>query len=330
MDIREINAGETNAYIIFKNNITMKHRFALLTLVLLVLSFFPASRCAVAQDAPPADEQDVGVTSLTFGFSSTDFRYADSDTLAAAAYNYDAALPTLMFSGRHGSLSLSYGTPEADSTTGQPALRVISAEAFFGGNARLFSEFLMLPVTVYIPIRLNLSYQYISADSTAPDNEPLPDLHLAGAGLGAGAGLRLALPIEMPFLNRIEVAASYVVAPGVMTNFGTGLDGGGREQLADRPPDRPSLVATSRESNIRARLDEEALDGLKLRRAADLNLEVRLVELFNDNLGMTLGYTYRTVERSPQPEEVGDVIDMILGEGRPIASRHLLRIGINW
>jgi hypothetical protein len=68
-------------------------------------------------------------------------------------------------------------------------------------------------------------------------------------------------------------------------------------------------------------------------RTRDLNFEVKLEQLLGGNVGVTLGYTRRTLNRTPtQPESFSQALDTVLGEGEllTVSQQNVIRVGINW
>ncbi|MCS3631965.1 hypothetical protein GGP55_002576 [Salinibacter ruber] len=224
---------------------------------------------AVAQ-RPDADEDDDddGPTALSVGNLSSDFTLGGS-----GGYNYDG-----------------------------------SARALFGGNATLFDEFLRLPISVYIPIRINLDYRYLQ-----PRNPDQSNLHRGGAGLGAGGGAQLQLPVGPDFIkDNLYVRGSALLVPAVATT----LNGGDEETARTIGDDTPISASRTR-----------------MRRTLDLNLEAHFTELIGEDTGIMAGYTFRAYGRSrEEPSSVGDVIDAATLSGSYVQTnvQHMIRVGLTW
>ena len=287
-----------------------------------------ASSAGTAQ-TPQDQAQEDGTPSLdpslTVGYPNADFNYAGADS--TSAYDFDESLASAMLGWENGSLMLSYGTREASDSTGasgtRPDLTTAGASLWTGGNAYIFRNLLRLPLAVYVPIRLTGKYRYVSledpgengGDSGNPSSEDdgRPPLHLVGAGLGAGAGARATLPVGPDFIrDNLVGQASLVFAPGLMGNVGEGFDRDAFNQA-------PSEISP--------------LDELKLRWATNLNIEVQFKRLLSSSVGVTAGYTLRTVSRSPEkPDGFGDVVDVFVNRDDfvEVTDQHVLRVGITW
>jgi hypothetical protein len=274
-------------------------------LLLLLNAGLATAQTSTGQGTPKTNDPSLA-PSLTVGYLNTDFSYRGT---SATAYDFEGPLAALMLGWQQGSLTLSYGT--SDSTSVWPALRTANASLWIGGDVYIFRSLFRLPLALYVPLRLNADYGYVSlntenASADGPDDRPT--LHLAGGGLGAGGGARLAFPVGPSFIKDNLVAqVSYVFAPGLMGNLGEGFDA--------------------------ARTLERPLDELKLRWATDLNVELQFKNLLGDSVGVMAGYTLRTVSRSPEkPSAFGDVLDTFVDRSDfvEVTDQHVFRIGINW
>ncbi len=288
-------------------------RYTLFLLLLLIPCTAAFAQSEAEEDA--ATPAPSTAPSLTVGYLNTDFAYAADTT---TAYAFDESLYALMLSWQQGSLTLSYGTRAADSTGAQPGdttaarpeLRTIGASLWVGGDVYLFRKFFGVPLSVFVPIRFNASYRYVAVEDTvgapAGGSGP-PTLHLLGSGLGLGGGARFAFPVGPSFLkNNLVLEASYVWAPGVISNVGE-----------DFGIERP----------------EQILNEWKLRWATDLDIELQWKGLLGGKVGVTAGYTLRTASRSAaRPESFGDVVDAFLDRGDfvQVTDQHVFRVGINW
>ena len=253
--------------------------------------------------------QDTSTTSLTYGSFATTLHYGFQQP--HASYNFDEPLRTIMLASDEGAISVGYGTSAADSTSGRGRLRMINATVLTGGNAVLFDELFTLPVRAYVPLRLNVDYMHLTAsgdDKASGSSEQLGPVHLLGGGIGLGLGAHISFPIGPKFLkDRIAVRGSYVIVPGVIDNVAPGMH---------------------------APRSDETLRDLKLRRATHLNAELLLKDIFDDDsVGITVGYTYRTVHRSlAGPGSIEDVLNAVVGSDDllRLSTRSIVRIGVNW
>ena len=267
----------------------------------LILIAVPPS--AVAQSATADEDDDDGPTALSVGNLSSDFTFGGS-----GGYNYDGSARALMVSGPNGSLMVDYASGLGTGQFDRDTRRTIGAEALFGGNATLFDEFLRLPISVYIPIRINLDYRYLQ-----PRNPDQSNLHRGGAGLGAGGGAQLQLPVGPDFIkDNLYVRGSALLVPAVATT----LNGGDDETARTIGDDTPISASRTR-----------------MRRTLDLNLEAHFTELIGEDTGIMAGYTFRAYGRSrEEPSSVGDVIDAATLSGSYVQTnvQHMIRVGLTW
>ncbi|MCS3828050.1 hypothetical protein GGP91_000095 [Salinibacter ruber] len=278
----------------------------------LILIAVPPSAVAQRPDADEDDDDD-GPTALSVGNLSSDFTLGGS-----GGYNYDGSARALMVSGPNGSLMVDYASGLGTGQFDRDTRRTIGAEALFGGNATLFDEFLRLPISVYIPIRINLDYRYLQ-----PRNPDQSNLHRGGAGLGAGGGAQLQLPVGPDFIkDNLYVRGSALLVPAVATTLNgdpavaTTLNGGDDETARTIGDDTPISASRTR-----------------MRRTLDLNLEAHFTELIGEDTGIMAGYTFRAYGRSrEEPSSVGDVIDAATLSGSYVQTnvQHMIRVGLTW
>jgi len=258
-----------------------------------------------AQDEVSNTEEEDGPTALSVGNLSSDFTYGSGQY---GQYNYGKSARALMLSGPNGSLMVDYASGLGTGSFDREARRTIGAEALFGGNATLFDEFLRLPLSIYVPIRINLDYRYVQ-----PRNPELSNLHRGAAGLGAGGGAQLQLPVGPDFIKEnLYVRGSAVLVPAVATTLNSS-DG---DEIGDPVDDSP--ISTSR---------------TRMRRMIDLNLEALFTELLGEDTGVMAGYTFRAYGRSPEkPSSAGDVIDAATLSGSYVQTnvQHMIRVGLTW
>ena len=268
----------------------------------LILIAVPPSAVAQRPDADEDDDDD-GPTALSVGNLSSDFACGGS-----GGYNYEGGARALMVSGPNGSLMVDYASGLGTGQFDRDTRRTIGAEALFGGNATLFDEFLRLPISVYIPIRINLDYRYLQ-----PRNPDQSNLHRGGAGLGAGGGAQLQLPVGPDFIkDNLYVRGSALLVPAVATT----LNGGDDETARTIGDDTPISASRTR-----------------MRRTLDLNLEAHFTELIGEDTGIMAGYTFRAYGRSrEEPSSVGDVIDAATLSGSYVQTnvQHMIRVGLTW
>ena len=269
----------------------------------LLLVAVPCS--AVAQDdSSNSEDGDDGPSSVSVGNLSSNFTFGGS-----GAYNYEGNARALMISGPNGSLLLDYASSLGPGQFDRDTRRTIGAEALFGGNAHLFRDLLRLPLSIYIPIRINLDYRY-----TQPRNPELSNLHRGAAGLGAGGGAQFQLPVGPDFIkDNLFVRGSAVLVPAIATSLGSSNEGSPRDVV-----EGDSQIETSR---------------TRLRRTFDINLEALFAGLLGEDTGVMVGYTFRAYDRSQEkPSGVGDVIDAATLRGEYVQTnvQHMVRVGMSW
>lgn len=256
------------------------------------------------EDGEPSESE--GPTVVSVGNLTTDFRYGRT-VAQGSAYSYQNNGRALMISGPGGSLLVDYASNLGGEGSERDTRRTIGAETLFGGNAYLFREFLYLPLSVYVPIRVNLDYRYVQ-----PTDPGRSNLHRGAAGLGAGAGGQLRLPVGPDFIKEnLLVRGTAVVVPGITSSLG----GSDTDELTDLEQSPLSATAT------------------RMRRAINLNLEVIFDDLLGGDTGVMAGYTFKATGHSAQkPSSVGDVIDAatLQGDYTKVGEQHMVRVGLTW
>ncbi len=240
-------------------------------------------------------------TSLTVGYIDDEF-LLESDQGSNRFY-YAGESAGAMISGKKAYLMASYGT--ADAHEGEGEIRSLAADLSFGGNKTLFSNFLRLPVSIYIPIRLNVGYRNL--ELTEQDDA----LHLANAGIGAGGGVSVRIPTGIPVIRDNLTGFAYI----------TRSVGG----IGD-------LSGTIAEQNGFS--DDVVLSGIRLTQQTDLNIEGKFERLLGDNTGVTVGLTLRWMSWTEEAaEEFLQLLDVVTGNEDTLIKRSnqtFLRVGINW
>jgi len=247
------------------------------------------------------DNDDRNTTSLTVGYIDDEFLIATDE--GSDQFYFVGETAGAMISGKGANLMFAYGNADANGSDGE--IRSLAADLSFGGNVHLFRNFLQLPVSIYVPIRLNAGYRNLSL----VDEEDA--LHLLQAGIGAGAGASLRIPTGLPVLrDNLTGFASLVRSVG------------GLGELS-------STVADQAGAN-----DESAISGIRLMQNTDLNIEAKFERLLGENTGVTVGLTIRwqswTEEKA---DEFLQVFDVVTGQQENLTKRGqltFLRIGLNW
>ncbi len=236
------------------------------------------------------------ITSITVGFLDDSFRFIDEDS--TFYYRNESAMSTVMFSAPNTSVLFGYGVQSHDEERDRPALRTIYVAAEAGENLPLFEGVLYAPLDVYIPVRVNLGYRATTGRPDTP-TEDISTLHLANAQLAGGVGGQFSFPSGLPIVGDNLVGFASVVR---------GLGGVG---------------------DLR-----NSLDGVRLARSLDLNLEFQLRQIFGGRAGLTIGYTYSTLSWTDQSlESVFDFLDVLVGASSGFqrnSVQSLFRVGVNF
>jgi hypothetical protein len=247
------------------------------------------------------DNSDRNTTSLTVGYIDDEF-LLETDQGSDRFY-FEGETAGAMISGKRANLMFAYGS--ADTYEGEGEIRSLAADLNFGGNIHLFRNFLRLPLSIYVPIRLNAGYRNLSL------LEEDETLHLAQAGIGAGAGASVRISTGLPIVrDNLTGFASIVRGVGGLSDISSTV----AEQTG---ADEMSL-----------------LSGIRLMVNTDLNIEAKFERLLGENTGVTAGLTIRwqswTEEKA---DEFLQVLDVATGQQENLTKRGkqtFLRVGINW
>lgn len=281
------------------------------------------------QSLRPLIRQPIRSTSLTVGYLGTDFHPART---TPSPYDFDAPLAGFMLSGEWGGLTVGYGTssllftPEATdpvaSLNGTPegaplndqvgpdpidfSQQLFDVTGMVGTQAYLLRRIEQFPLGLYVPIRLTGTYRYVSIDAPTELTDVVESQHLMSLGLGAGGGAQFRVMdfpgiVGTPILGSLVLDGSVAFIPAAYGDAGA--------NFAD----------------------------VFVSRMRDLSVEVRLVQLFDtgvgDGLGLTFGFTHRTIDRSATPPDgFGDALGTAFSSGdlERISTQQLIRIGVNW
>jgi len=247
------------------------------------------------------DNSDRNTTSLTVGYIDDEF-LLETDQGSDRFY-FEGETAGAMISGKGANLMFAYGSADANESEGE--IRSLAADLNFGGNIHLFRNFLRLPLSIYVPIRLNAGYRNLSL------LEEDETLHLAQAGIGAGAGASVRIPTGLPLLrDNLTGFASLVRSVGGLGDISSTV-------------------------NEQTGADEmSVLSGIRLMQNTDLNIEAKFERLLGENTGVTVGLTIRwqswTEEKA---DEFLQVLDVATGQQENLTKRGkqtFLRVGINW
>lgn len=281
------------------------------------------------QSLRPLIREPVRSTSLTVGYLGTDFQPARS---TPSPYDFDAPLAGFMLSGEWGGLTIGYGTsslpftpPEptpsaalsgtpsegglSDQVTPDPvdfSRQLFDVTAMVGTHAYLLRRIEQFPLGLYVPIRLTGTYRYVNIDAPVELTDVAESRHLMSLGLGAGGGAQfrvMDLPgvVGTPILGSLVLDGSMAFIPAAYGDAGADFE------------------------------------DVFVSRMRDISIEVRLVQLFQtgvgDGLGLTFGFTHRTIDRSAMPPDgFGDAVSTAFSTGdlERISTQRLFRIGVNW
>lgn len=247
-------------------------------------------------------------TSMTVGYIDDEFNLI-SDS-GSPQFRYNGELLGLMINNEQGGLKLTYGTAGAE--VGDGDIRSIGVDLRIGGNAYLFREFFGLPVGVFVPIGFNFGYRNLKMQDHQQASFDRNVVNLGTGEFGLGFGAKTRVPTGLPLLEDNLVGYfSWVRSVGGLTDF-------------------TSEGATSGEQD-----NDVIIDGFRLTRNTDLNIEGKLERFLGDRTGVTVGLTIRWMSWSDESSEsfFSDIIDVVTGDRDdlvPRAKQTFLRVGINW
>ncbi len=263
-----------------------------------------------AESLRPMIAGPVTSTSLTIGFQNTDFYFAGQGT--DTVFDFSSPLFAVTLSSHRGSLTAAYGTSTLTSvaTGEEPAFQasqqLLQISGTYGGNAYLAHTIEQAPLAIYVPFRLKGGYQYVNTDDPGVFESELESQHIVDAGLGAGIGSQFRFT-DLPGTSGTAVLGNLVLEGSLM-------------------------FIPAGYANV-----TDGFDDIYMSRTRDINLEVRLVELLRtgvgSGLGITLGFTHRTIGRAQeQVDSFGDVLSDAFGVGSldRVSTQRLFRVGINW
>lgn len=247
------------------------------------------------------DDTSRNTTSLTVGYIDDQFLLRSDK--GSDRFNFDGETAGAMISGKKAFLLVAYG--KSDALEGEGEIQSLSTDLGFGGNKHLFRNFLRLPVSIYVPIRLNLGYRNLSLEQQDES------LHLVQAGLGAGLGSSVRIPTGLPVLqDNITGFASVVRSVGGLGDISSTM---------------------AYQSGMG---DESVLSGIRLTQNTDLNIEGKFERLLSDNTGVTVGMTIRWQSWTEEAaEKAMDLLDVVTGNRDDLFERGkqvFFRVGINW
>lgn len=259
------------------------------------------------QQARVRDDRET--TSMTVGYIDDEFNlFSDS---GSPQFRYNGELLGLMISNEQGGLKLTYGTASAE--IGDGDIRSIGVDLRIGGNAYLFHNLFGLPVGAFVPIGFNFGYRNLKLQDHQQTSFDSNVANLGTGEFGLGFGAKTRIPTGLPVLEDNLVGYfSWVRSVGGLTDFTS--DG-----------------ATTGDQND----NDVIIDGFRLTRNTDLNIEGKLERFLGDKTGVTIGLTIRWMSWTNDSAEnfFSELIDVVTGDRDdlvPRAKQTFLRVGINW
>lgn len=257
------------------------------------------------QTAQNSGRNDRKTTSLTAGYIADEFNLQSDN--GSYRFRFDGESSGIMLSSKSASLMLTYGVADAEETEGD--IRSITGDLNFGGNITLFRNFIGLPIGGFIPIRVNMGYRNLEL-LDAPESSSNNTANIAAGSLGGGLGAEIRLPTGLPILeDNITGFATIVSSVGGLGDL-TGSDTDGIQAGGN------------------------TIDGLRLTKSTDFNIEAKFERLLGGNLGVTAGLTLRWLHwTDEEAENFRQIFDVVSGEQEGLELRgtqSFFRVGINW
>lgn len=276
--------------------VALTSSFIAMRAILITLALLSAPSVVFGQQATQtARRATPGTTALTVGYLNVDFDLTSPD--GTFEYVFNGPTKAAMLSTEDASVSVGYGTQPLDSSSGR-SLRLVDGQLSAGGNMYLLRGSGNLPVSAYVPIRLNLGHRYVNTFGGDESNESKPDpIHLSRAAISAGGGASMRLPTSLP------VIGDNVIGFATLT-FGIGATG-----------------------NVQGGIED-----VHLLRTRDFHIQLKVEKLLS-NVGGTIGYVHRTQkwdqESITDPSEILEKLDS-LPERTFTSTQHMVYIGINF
>ncbi len=251
------------------------------------------------------DEPNFTNASLVVGTMNMDFVYFD--TQLPFIHTFDDGLVSLKIGSTKSFIQGSYGAADIGTFGEDVKLTNIRLDAQLGGDNVIFDSFATLPLSIHIPVRLNIGYQYLDYDvedanlGVFSPNDFEDALQFLNLNLGAGLGGTLALPLgfRSPVGSQISIDAVYVRSLGTMLRF---IE------------------------------DEDMESGL-----SSMNhfmLQFRIHEFLGGRIGLTAGYKRNTLEWSSEdPGSFTDILERIFSADESMINSittNMFFLGINW
>jgi hypothetical protein len=231
--------------------------------------------------------------SIGFGYATNDLRYINNK--AQLIFDYQSPFPSIILSSDKLFISLGYSRQKAsgDDELYKTDVKILDCSIISGPNINLFSSFYNFPLNVYIPLRFNFRYDYVAFEN--PEYKELtPELHLLNSEIGLGIGMKI-----IPLRNlQYQLAFSMVSSIGGLFCF--------------------------RKSSV---------DETNLTRSLDVNFNIIIPKLLSDNIGITLGYSYKMLRWTDDKPKNNKFIFQSITNVGSIQKRHgqnIFWLGINF
>lgn len=234
------------------------------------------------------------VFSVGVGYASNDMRYINNK--AELIFDYQVPNPTILISSDNLFINISYGNQKA-SLDGEASykidMKLFECSIISGPNINLFNSLYDFPFSAYIPLRLNLRYNFILFEGEEIQ-EYLPELHLLNTEIGIGIGIKI-----IPFKNlNWQLFFSSVSSIG-------------------------SLFC----------IRQVEINENNLTRSLDVNFELTIPKFLSQNFGVTFGYSYKMLRwTDDQPVNSKFIFQSISNVGSLPKRRgqNIFWIGINF
>ncbi|MDG5766688.1 hypothetical protein QA596_04350 [Balneolales bacterium ANBcel1] len=206
---------------------------------------------------------------------------------------------------------IAYG--ENDDLLLDSSLKTVRVNIQVGGNATLWDRFLRLPLEIFIPIQLNMGYQYLSPDISEMDMGSEygfsdDSMNFLNVNLGAGLGATFTMPLEsIPLLGtHLSIDSYFVRSPGVMVH----------------------LVSDDSSPWGQANRDNEV--GIAV--SNDFLLQARLHRFLESNIGLSAGVRFSGLNWSTDDFNFADLMSAFTGDDVPDNRMDYTTffIGLNW
>ena len=244
----------------------------------------------------------VGEGSLVAGAMPMYFRYNDITFFDNTGYMAMLGSPKS---------NILVGYVDNDDLFTHNSLKTVRVNLQLGGNAYLWRNFLRLPLSIYVPIRLNAGYQYLSLNieeemdlfGTGDDK-----MNFLNVNFGAGLGASFRFPLDnIPLLgSHISLDGYLLRSPGVMINF-----------IAEN-------------GSLPGQSDSDNEVGVSV--SNDLLIQARIHRFLESTVGVTAGIRFSALNWSTDSFDFSEAANALVGDDIPDNRMDFtsLFIGFNW